>query len=366
MQKAQGFGFHRFPQIQIGRPYDFCLDADGDLWESVGSLLIHYSPSTGMAEFTKPAAMKGKRGNAIARLGDRLIFLFSLARDYMVLDPRTGDSSLHALPPKPDGGVYDIWFYLEAAGKVLAFDRGENGGVLVFDTPGGPARRIACPEGDPHLVCGMLLGDGRVLIPTAEHLSLLLFDPVAERFTRAIASEYQVSFTWCCMAWENRAYIADTSGGRLLVCDLERGAWLDPIPTPDYGTLYGYIGRGFQIGSRGYFNLDTWLGQEGIDRKTHALHVPPGYETNTVDGRTLRFLDRFLVFDAATGQFDYLVAPPQADGVAELCYSKCHNGEVFITGHVIPVEPGAEMQYKAGDYCVWRISTAQAQAASPG
>ena len=354
-QPLKSLGFHRFPNVQIGRPYDFCFDADGDLWEAIGRLMIHHSAKTGTAEFYHAKAMTGRRGSTLAQLDGRLVFFLSPSKEYMILDPRTGDSSLHALPPKPDGGDYVIWFCLETAGKVLAFDRGEHGGVLVFDEPGGPARRITCPEGDPHLIDGVVLADGRVLIHAAERLSLFLFDPVAERFTREIKSDYDVSFTWGCMAWQNRAYVADTTGGRLLVCDLERGVWLDPIPTPDYGKLYGYIGRGFQIGSRGYFNLDTWLGDEGIDRKTMAVHKPPGYETNTVDGRTLRFLDRFLMFDAATGKFDYLVSPPQPDGVAELCYSKYRNGEVVITGHVIPVEPGREFVYKSGDYCIWRF-----------
>lgn len=369
MQTVQSLGFYRFPQLQIGRPYDFCFDIDGDLWESYGASLIRYSPSAETAQFVTPSAMQGRSGNAIARLGDRLLFFLSVAKEYMVLDPRTGDSSLHPLPPKPGGpggGVYDIWFCLEAAGKVLAFDRGEHGSVLVFDKPGGLARRITCPKGDPHLVDGILLDDGRVLLPTAERLGLLLFDPVSGWFTREIESDYHVSFTWGCMVWQDRAYVTDTSGGRLLVCDLERGVWLDPIPTPDYGTLYGYIGQGFQIGSRGYFNLDSWLGHEGIDRKTHKLHTPPGYATNTVDGRTMRFLDRFLVFDAATGKFDYLISPPQPDGIAELCYSKYHNGEVFITGHVIPAEPGGELEHRASDYCVWRCSARGEHGTSPG
>lgn len=351
---ADQMHFYRTPDLQIGRPFDFCFDGAGNLWESYGRSLIRYDPRTAQAGKIIPQAIEGRVGNALARLGESLVFFHYAAGDYMVLDPRTGGSGRFPLPAKPDGDVYDIWFCIEAHGKVIAFDRGQNGSTLVFDKPGALPRRIPCPFGDLEMIDGMALEDGRVMIPTAGKLALVMFDPEREVFTEVIPSEFELSFVWGFMFYEGKAFVADTSGGRLLVCDTVAKRWIDPIPTPDYGKLYGYIGQGFQIGSRGYFNLNTWKGHEGVDRKTHQLKTPPGYATNTVDGRRMHFLDRFLVFDAATGGFDYLVSPPQPDGVAELCYSKFQDGNLFITGHVIPLNPGEEFQYKPGDYCVWQ------------
>jgi len=346
--------FYRVPTLQVGRPLDFCLDGDGSLWESYGKCLLKYDPRKAEAELMTPEALADGRGNCLAWLGEEVLFFLAQSNDYLALNPRTGQSRRCPLPSKPDGDVRDVWFCLEVAGKVLAFDRGLNGGVMVLDRVGAMPRLIECPFGDPETVDGLLLRDGRVMIPTAGQMAILMFDPVRELFTQEIKSDYFVSFTWGCMFWKDIAYIADTSGGRLLRCDTRTGRWLDPIPTPEYGTLYGYIGQGLQIGRRGYFNLNTWRGQEGLDRKTHKLRTPLGYRTNTVDGQPMRFLDRFLVFDAESGQFDCLVSPPQPDGVAELCYSKYQDGKVFITGHVIPSPPGQPVAYGPGDYCVWQ------------
>ena len=351
--------FYRMPKVQSGRPFDFCIDAEGNLWESYGRSLFKYDPRRAEAAQVTPQAMAGRVGNALARLGEEIVFFHYQANDYTAINPRTGESRRCPLPPKPESDVQDIWFCLEVAGKVLAFDRGVNGGVLVLDKVGGMPRKISCPYGDPEMVDGMVLPDGRVMIPTAGRMSILMFDPANEIFTQEIQSDYEISFTWGCMFHEGIAYVADTSGGRLLPCDTRAGRWLEPIPAPDYGRLYGYIGQGFQVGSRGYFNLVTWKGHEGIDRRTHRLRTPPGYRTNTVDGQPMRFLDRFLVFDAETGEFDYLVSPPQPDGVTELCYSKYQHGKVFITGHVIPTAPGAPVGYGPGDYCVWQSFPAQ-------
>lgn len=358
---ADRMRFHRCPAVQITRPFDFCFDADGRLWESYGTSLIRYDPRAAEAIQRITPGLEGRRGNALARLGESLLFFHYAADDFTVLDPHTGVAERRPLPPKTDGTTHDIWFCLETAGKVLAFDRGQNGAVLVFDRTDAPPRRVACPLGDLELIDGQPLPDGRVLMPTAGQVAVLLFDPVKEAFTDTISSEYQVSFAWGAMYHDGLALIADTSGGRFLVCDTRAKRWREPIPTPDYGRVYGYIGQGFQIGSRGYFNLNTWQGNEAIDRKTHQLHTPPGYKTQTVDGKRMHFLDRFLVFDAATQRFDYLISPPQADGVAEMCYSKYQDGQVFITGHIIPVKPGEPWEYKAGDYCVWACDLSSAR-----
>lgn len=351
--------FYRMPALQVGRPFDFCLDTAGDLWESYGSSLIRFSPRTAEAARVCPKALAGRAGNSLARLGDALVMFHFASNDYTAIWPRTGESERFPLLPKADGGVHDVWFCLEVAGKVLAFDRGLNGAALILDHVGNAPRRVSCPFGDREMISGVVLNDGRVMIPTAGEVSLLLFEPAEERFLEEIPSDFRVSFTWGAFFHEGRAYIADTSGGRLLLCDLERKRWLDPVPTPDYGQLYGYIGKAFQIGSRAYFNLDTWKGHEGIDRRTHKLSFPPGYRTNTVDGRAMRFLDRLLVYDAASGEFDYLASPPQPDGVAELCYTRYQDGQVFITGHVIPVRPGEPLNYREGDYCVWQSLEAE-------
>jgi hypothetical protein len=72
----------------------------------------------------------------------------------------------------------------------------------------------------------------------------------------------------------------------------------------------------------------------------------------TLDGRPPRFLDRLPVFDAQSETFEYLVAPPQRDGVASLCYHWMDGTRFAITGIVIPYTGSGELGAQYGSWLV--------------
>ena len=161
----------------------------------------------------------------------------------------------------------------------------------------------------------------------------------------SVADEHTISFTLG-YAVHNpiRRFIA------LKVIPRHRFSVLDPIPTPGYGQVYGFIGAGFSFCGKLYACLSTYAHQSRLDPKTGKIIIPDG--PLSVDGRPYRFMERMLVFDPATCQFDYLVAQPQPDGVPLLCYSWTDGERFAVTGIVIPFNEDGEPGEQLGPWLV--------------
>ena len=347
--RSDDMHLYRHDAIQTTRPFGFGLDDNGRLWEGCFDGLYMHDSRTARCEHIRPVAMMDKFLSEVMYFKGELIAVHGVTDHYSTFNPSTGVGAVHALP----GERTNIWYGCKAAGKVLMFDRSDRGGVLIIDEPGGPVRKIENPWGYVGIASGRPIDDTTVLMTKSGPMGIVLFDADREEFIEAIESPYPDADASGPVCHGDRLYLADTSGGRLVVFDRASKTWLDPIPTPDHGDVYGFIGGSFQFGSVGYFCLSSYRSRSRVDPRTGALIVPEGADIG-VDGRPHHFLDRFLSFDAETQTFDYLEVPEQDDGYPLVCYSYTDGERVFITGHMMPFGTDGHPNKEPGDWLVWQ------------
>ncbi len=326
---------YRHDEILTGRPFGFDVDEEGWLWEGCGRdrLTGHNLRTAACVQIPVPQMGQRPVYQAIAWEG-KLVLTLGDAPFYLVFDPAKRTCVRREIPAaRPI-----VWYGKKASnGKVILFERTESK-VLVLDGPNAEPRPVACPfEGQ--LADGWSQSDGYLYCPLSDPARVVRFDPVKERFIDENRSPFAEATLAGSHEQDEILYLWDTAGGRLLPLAFEKGTWLDPIPAPDHGRVYGFMGGGFSFQGRVYICLSTFAHPSRLDLETGTCVVPEG--PLTVDGRPPRFLDRLLVFDPRMQSFDYLVAPEQPDGIPLLCYSWTDGERFAITGIVIPfAEPG--------------------------
>jgi hypothetical protein len=232
----------------------------------------------------------------------------------------------------------------------------------MLDHPDVLPRVVPCPW-LCDLSFGSLGSDGLIYVFAADPARLIRFDPASEQFIDTHPMPWPEVAVSGRFEHDGVLYGADSAGGRLLPLDMATQQWGEPIVTPDHGKVYGFIGQAIPFKNRGYFCLSTYAHRSRLDTKTGKIILPPPGTPMTVDGRTPRFLDRFLAFDPATRSFDYLIAPAQPDGVPLLCYAWSDEGRLAITGTVLPFhEPGV---VDAADKGAWLIVQSESADEAP-
>lgn len=352
---ADDFVLYRHGEIKTGRPFAFDIDKDGVLWQgNTGAFWLH-DLRTGKASTIAPPELKDLALSSVICFRDKIVVVHQTSDYATAYDPATKKVTRIPLPGKHP----IVWYGGVIAGKLFLFDRSDDGGVLIFDAIDKPPRKIAARDGK-FPSGGRAMGDGRAMLSTYPNKTFQIFDPVAEKIVDEIPyPDQDVSITGT-MFHEGVMYCTDSSGGRILPCDLKTKRWLDPIPTPDHKKVYGFLGGGFQVGSVGYFCLSTYAYQSKLDPATGKLILPPNADIG-IDGKPHHFLDRFLTFDAATKKFGYLVAPKQSDGYPLICYSLVKGDDVIITGYVIPFDKNGDLAKELGDWIVWQARGAKRQ-----
>ena len=325
---------YRHDEIVTQRPYGVDVDRDGWLWEGCahGQIVGHHLRTNALRVLPLPTIGRHPIYQVFAWDG-KLVLTLGACPFYVVLDPATGACVRKSIPAaRPI-----VWYGVRTPRRLLLFERSESK-VLVLDGPDAEPRVVACPY-PGQLAAGEYCSDGLVYGALADPARMIRFDPAEARFI----DEAPVPFADAGLSGkvEHRGvlYCADSAGGRLLPLDIGSGRWQDPVPTPDYRSVYGFIGGGFGFKGRAYYCLSTYMHRSRLDPKTGRIVMPEG--PLAVDGRAPRFLDRFLVFDPESRTFDYLVADPQPDGIPMICYAWADDERFAITGITIPfAEPG--------------------------
>lgn len=327
---------YRHDEILTPRPYAFDVDENDWLWEGCGHnrLTGHNLRTAELVQIPVPEMAGLPIFSAFAWQG-KLVLVLGEAPFYLVYDLNTRTCVRRPIPAT-DRAI--IWYGTKTPDdKLLLYER-HTSNTLILDAPEAEPRIVPFPF-QGQLGAGRLLDDGLVYATLNDPARVVRFDPVKERFVDEIPAAAPDLYLVALQIHDGILYCANTSGGMIYPYQLASGRWLEPIPTPDYGAIYGYIGAPFNFQSKTFMTLSTYAHPSRIDAKTGKLIIPDG--PLTVDGRPPRFLDRFLIFDPAAGSFDYLVAPPQPDGVPLLCYSWADAERFAITGYVIPfAEPG--------------------------
>jgi len=327
---------YRHDEILTPRPYAFDVDEDDWLWEGCGHnrLTGHNLRTAELVQIPVPEMAGRPIFSAFAWQG-KLVLVLGEAPFYLIYDLKTR-TCIRRPVPASDRAI--IWYGTKAPNdKLLLYER-HTSNTLILDSPEAEPRIVPFPY-EGQLAAGRLLADGLVYSTLNDPARVVRFDPAAERFVDEIPAPAPDLSLVPLQLHENTLYCANTSGGKIYPCHLASGRWLEPISTPDYGTVYGFIGAPFNFDDKSFMTLSTYAHPSRIDAKSGKLIIPEG--PLTVDGRPPRFLDRFIIFDPATQSFDYLIAPEQPDGIPLLCYSWADTERFAITGFVIPfAEPG--------------------------
>lgn len=337
---------YRHDEIVTHRPYGVEVDADDILWEGMSdNRLIGHNLRT--AELLRREIPEFERHVAysIFHWDGKLIMCLGEAPYYLVHDLKTGKTVQRPIK----GTRPQTWYGCRLPdGKVLLCERAD-GQALILDSPYAEPRYIKCPyPGD--YAGAYLLEDGLVYTTLSDPARLVRFDPKTEKFVDSKPLPWPEVAISHRFVHDGVMFGADTAGGRLLPMDMRTQRWLDPIPVPGHGEVFGFIGGGFSVGSKGYFCLSTYTARSRLDTKTGRIIVPEG--KITVDGRPPRFMEKLLVFDAATRCFEFLEAPTQPDGFPLLCYSWCDGKRFAVTGILLPLVEGRKAGPEPGRWIV--------------
>src|SRR5688572_10894038 len=328
----------RHDQVTIPRPFAFDVDANDWLWEGNGKGHLG-GHRLGTGEFRRIQIPElGERFVFSAfSWGDWLVLELGYGAEYLVYQPETGRCLRRHVP----GENPITWFGSKTLNRKLLICERAHGKALILDAPEAEPRIVQCPyDGDFGSVWEV--SDGLLYTFMADPARVVRFDPVKEAFVDERPLPWPDSGpAGRGLEHDGVIYVPDTAGGRLLPMELRTQKWLDPIPVPGHGTVFGYIGPAFKFEGKGYFNLSTYTHRSRLDRKTGQVIVPEG--KLTVDGKPLRFMERMLVFDPATREFDYLLAPEQPDGMTPLlCYQWTDGRRFAVTGIVFPSDYDGE------------------------
>ena len=270
---------YRHDDILTARPYGCDVDEDDWLWEGCGynRLTGHHLRTAEFVQIPVPE-MGGRPIYQVFVWEGKLVLTLGNASFYLVYDPVKRTCVRREIPAaRPI-----VWYGTKTSnGKVILFERSESL-ALVLDAPDAEPRAIPCPfEGQ--LASGWSLSDGMVYSPLSDPARIVRFDPVQERFIDENPARFPKATLSGCLEHRGVLYTWDTARGRLLPLDMETGRWLDPISTPDYGTLYGFLGGGFGFQGKAYICLSTYAHPSRLDPKTGKIIVPEG--PLTVAGR---------------------------------------------------------------------------------
>ena len=288
---------YRHDEIQTGRPYGIDVDENNWLWEGCGRnrLTGHHLDTAQTVQISVPEMGGRPIYQVFAWQGKRVLTLGD-APFYLVYDPVRRTCLRREIPAKRP----IVWYGTKTHnGKVVLFERSESR-VLVLDNPEAEPRAVDCPfEGQ---LGGGWNVNGFVYAPLSDPARLVRFDPEKEVFVDENPAPFPEAGLAGHMVQKGVLYTWDTSRGRILPMEVETGRWLDPISTPDHGTVYGFTGGGFGFQGKAYICLSTYAHQSRLDTKTGKVIIPEG--PLTVDGRPPRFMERYLVFDPETGGFE--------------------------------------------------------------
>lgn len=326
---------YRHDEVLTPRPYGFDVDEQDWLWEGCGynRLTGHNLRTSQLRQICLPE-MGNRPIYQVFSAEGKLVLTLGEGPFYLVVDPARETSVFRQIP----GAKPILWYGTKTpSGKILLYERGESK-VLVLDGPDAQPRMVPCPF-NGQLASGKPLSDGLVYSNLSEPTRLIRFDPHRERFVDELPMPVADSNPAGLHEHGGILYIYDSAGGRIFPLEMATLKWLDPIPTPDYKKIYGFMGGTFSFQGKAYTCLSTYAHASKLDTKTGKIIIPEG--PLSVDGRPHRFLDRYLVFDPETRGFSYLAAPSQPDGVPLLCYNWTDGKRFAITGMILPFkEPG--------------------------
>ena len=326
--------------VEAPRLLGMSMDDDGYIWlGSTHRVIYRYDPRSGQIEETK-LPFDSSTSQALC-VGNKVYLLGQSYPKLIIFHRATKEFSQSDYPSaKPD-----VWYGTEAVdGRHLyLFDRG-SAGVIRWDTSTDTGKAIPypyptiLPSGGQYVAADRAVwcqvwdyqtgqyipvGIARLDVTTNKFNGWFPFpqeDAKNEPFTDAAAT----------------IFYPHTLKGKLVPFDFKQRRWCQPIPVPDYGKRFGFIGLGTLHDGCWYFSISTYNGT--------AIGC---------DGKPYHFCNGLLEFDPQMGRF----APPTLeakDAYYQISYHLSAGGHFYATGNNIREADGTINQGRLGQGIFWQ------------
>jgi streptogramin lyase len=133
-----------------------------------------------------------------------------------------------------------------------------------------------------------------------------------------------------------------TLKGKLVPFDFKARRWCRPIPVPEYGQRFGFIGLGTIHDGRWYFSISTYNGNPATG----------------CDGKPYHFCNGLLQWDPTTGQFAFPTLDA-TDAYYQVAYTLSAGGHFYATANNIREADSTLNNARTGDAIFWQTRTVQ-------
>jgi hypothetical protein len=339
---------------QTTRPFQADIDTEGKIWFG-SSRFFCYDPETRTTKLLDNAPLEGKPFSTCLCQGDKVYALTQKSPFVYAYHRSTGKFTQHALPD-PES---NIWFGVRVPGDPrLYFYVRNRSKLVVWDTELDKGTEIAYPEA-MDLWSGFSIRDDGALYSftlDAKPCRLVRFDLKRQAFEGVVpAPEPDLEITGVNPVGQ-KVYCADRFTGRLFPYDMVHRTWGTPIAIPGHKTVFSFIGMGTSYRGKAYYCLSTYKGTMKWDFNKNE-YLSKGDENIGIDGRPHHFMNKYLVFDPASGESGFLEAPAiPGSRYPLICYSIVCNDRLIITGYDLgDVDHGlAPMGTREGELLVFQ------------
>ena len=339
--------------LKTTRPFAADYDDAGKVWFGSVERFFTYDPQTRAARMVDATALNGKPCSACLCQGDKVYILTQKSPDLHVYHRQEGNFTKHPLPDSES----NIWYGVRVPGdpRLYLYVRNRSK-LIVWDTELERGKEIPYPEAMDLWSGFHIPGDDALYSFTleAKPCRLVRFDLKTQRFEAIIlAPEGDLEVTGV-NAIGKHVYCADRFTGRIFPFDIAHRTWEEPLHAPGLRSIYNFIGMGTTYCGKAFYCLSTYKGTMQWDFNKNK-YLSTGDENIGIDGRPHHFINKYLVLDPASREFDFLEAPATAGKRYPLiCYSLVVGGRLIITGYDLgDVDHGlAPMGERQGELCV--------------
>lgn len=131
-------------------------------------------------------------------------------------------------------------------------------------------------------------------------------------------------------------FVPHTLAGRIVPFDLKTRQWRKPLPVPEHGKRFAFLGGPVPHAGRLYFSTSTYNGTD-----------------TGCDGKPYHFCNEILEFDPQTRRFAFLTLDVPGS-YHQIAYMLSAGGEFFATGSNIRERDGRLNQARAGEVVFWQ------------
>jgi hypothetical protein len=336
------------------RPFAIDHDSRGKIWFG-SSRFFCYDPLTRTTEMLDNAPLEGKPYSTCLCQGDKIYVLTQKSPDLFVYHQGTKSYSKHRLPDEES----NIWYGVRVPSdpRLYLYVRNLNK-LVVWDSELDTGKEIPYPESMDLWSGFHIPGDDALYSFTldAKPCRLVRFDLKKQKFDGIVpAPEPGLEITGV-NPIGTHVYCADRFTGRIFPFDIVHRSWGDPVAIPGHKSVFSFIGMGTSFKGKAYYCLSTYKGTMKWDFNKNK-YLSTGDENIGIDGKPHHFMNKYLVFDPASGESGFLEAPAiEGKRYPLICYSTVWNNRLVITGYDLgDVDHNlAPMGEKEGELCVFQ------------